>query len=448
MTVAHATAVLPVMPLIRDHAPAADADALERLARWAVRFTPRVATDPAGDGLILDVAGCERLYGGLVPLARGVRRATAELGLGVRVAVAPTVSLAWGKARFGTEGVIANADELIALPVAALRVKADVVAALAEVGVDRVGELEALPRKEIARRFGHGVLLRIDQARGEAAEPIDWLPHRTTPAARLRFAGPTTQFEAIARAAEHLAVELCDRLAQIESAARRVVWQIERLNADLRPEFAAESIALAAPTRDAKHLWHVLRPKVEAMHLGRGVEAMSLSAVEACRQPHAQSSLGGERDPTIDDRDVAQLIDRLQSKLGRGNVCRIEPTPTHVPEAAHRLVPADEPRRRIKAWPLAEADRPTRLLDPPEPADVVFLHPEGPLATLRWRGVSRAILTTVGPERVGRRWWRFGLGRRTLAVRDYYKLQCEGGLWLWVFRARPADEWRVHGVWA
>ena len=163
MTIAHATAILPALPRVLDHEPAADAAKLEALARWAMRFTPRVAADPP-DGLLLDVAGCERLYGGHLSLARQVRRAVVALRLQVRVAVAPTIGLAWGLAHYGDEGVCDDMFEIRHLPVAALRVEPEVVAALAEVGADTVGQLADIPRGEVARRFGGGddLLLRLD----------------------------------------------------------------------------------------------------------------------------------------------------------------------------------------------------------------------------------------------------------------------------------------------
>jgi protein ImuB len=129
--------------------------------------------------------------------------------------------------------------------------------------------------------------------------------------------------------------------------------------------------------------------------------------------------------------------------------------PTHVPEAAYRRRPANEPTARQAVGRDASpksGDRPTRLLDPAEPAQVTFLQPEGPLATLRWRGTSRPIVTTVGPERIGRRWWHSHLSQRAFDVRDYYKLQCADGLWLWIYRtrsfARKPARWFVHGVWS
>jgi len=448
MTVAHATAILPTAPRVLDHAPAADADALRKLGRWATRFTPRVAAAlPAG--LVLDVAGSARLFGGLVPLARDVRRRLHALRLNARVAVAPTVGLAWGMARFANEGVTDDLDDLFDVPVAALRVEADVIQALAEVGVDRVGQLADIPRDEIARRFGEDVLLRLDQARGEASEPMDWLPFFETPRVEFRFAGPATQYEAIQETARSLTGELCRDLARRESATRRVVLEIEKLDGDLRPAFATLPVTLSHPSRDARHVWAVIRPGVEKLDLGRGVDAMSLVATSVSRLPHGQLRCDGGRDDVRDEHDLGRLVDLLQGRLGREATLRYEPTPGHVPEAAFRTVPASEPRRPgAHGTTDVDGDRPTLLLDRPERAEVMLMNPEGPLVTLTWRGVTRRVLTTVGPERVGRRWWHFAISRRSLAVRDYYKLQDETGLWLWAFRAMPSRRWFVHGLWS
>ncbi len=64
LTVAHARALLPADDVvITPQQPERDQAALQTLARWALRFSPIVAADPP-DGLRLDVAGCERLFGG------------------------------------------------------------------------------------------------------------------------------------------------------------------------------------------------------------------------------------------------------------------------------------------------------------------------------------------------------------------------------------------------
>jgi len=53
-----------VAGLVIHHAdPAADAEALERLAVWALRYSPIVAAD-APDGIVIDATGAAHLHGG------------------------------------------------------------------------------------------------------------------------------------------------------------------------------------------------------------------------------------------------------------------------------------------------------------------------------------------------------------------------------------------------
>ncbi len=55
--------------IVKDAEPAADAEALDRLALWALqRYSPMVAADPP-DGLVIDATGAAHLHGG-VPWSR------------------------------------------------------------------------------------------------------------------------------------------------------------------------------------------------------------------------------------------------------------------------------------------------------------------------------------------------------------------------------------------
>ena len=69
---------------------------MQRLARWAARWSPLVEVD--GDGLRLDVTGVAHLFGGEAGLVRDVQRRFARLGLTARVAIAPTAAAAWALA--------------------------------------------------------------------------------------------------------------------------------------------------------------------------------------------------------------------------------------------------------------------------------------------------------------------------------------------------------------
>jgi protein ImuB len=79
--------------------PDGDLALVQRLARWAGRWSPLVEVD-GRDGLRLDVTGVAHLFGGEAGLIADVRERFATMGLTVRVAIASTASAAWALARF------------------------------------------------------------------------------------------------------------------------------------------------------------------------------------------------------------------------------------------------------------------------------------------------------------------------------------------------------------
>lgn len=443
MTVAHATALLPTAPRLADERPADDATTLRALARWATRFSPSVTPD-LPDALLIDATGCTRLYGNLGRMVRQIDEAVRKLGFAARVACGPNSAAAWAIARF-TDKPAVSVDDLHELPTAALRIEPGVIDALAEVGVDTVGQLAAIERKEVAARFGPQPLHRLDLLFGRAAEVAEPEKPLSVVSVHRRFEGPTTAYEAIEHTARNLCHDLAHELHRAEAGTRKLVLDVERLDDRLKPQRASETIRLSRPSREGKHLWTLLRPTIERLHLGNGVEALRLRAGRIERIGHGQVDLDGQSE--TDSDDLGELIDLLQSRLGRENVLIRSPVATWVPEAVWSYRPADEPASTHEPTGSPPAWRPTMLLKPTT-AVVSVMQPEGPVISLRWNGQTRKVVSCIGPERIGRRWW---LGPPVLhepAVRDYYRLQDETGLWLWVFRHRGNDSWFVHGVWS
>ena len=78
--------------------PDGDAEAMQRLARWATRWSPLVEVD-GSDSLRLDVTGVAHLFGGEAGLAKDVRKRLAGLGVTCQLAIAPTAAAAWALAQ-------------------------------------------------------------------------------------------------------------------------------------------------------------------------------------------------------------------------------------------------------------------------------------------------------------------------------------------------------------
>ncbi len=265
ITLADARALLPELAVQLADAQA-DEHALRALADWCTRYAPWAAPEGA-NGVFLDVSGATHLFGGEAALRQDLLGRLRDLGLTAGAAIAGTPGAAWAVARFGrTCGVGpivppgGAAKALAPLPVAALRLPADVVAGLIRVGLDSVEHLSTLPRAALARRFGEPVTTRLDQALGRAPEPIS--PRRPAPSRRalLTVPEPIGRADDIAAGLERLLATLCARLEQNGLGARRLEIALYRVDGTV----ARLGVGTSRPSRDAGHLRRLF-----AEHLGK-----------------------------------------------------------------------------------------------------------------------------------------------------------------------------------
>jgi protein ImuB len=453
--------------------PARSRHALALLAKWSLRFSPTVSIDPtpdprsrpadfpddAPDGLLLDVTGEAHLFGTERLLLVEIATRLARIGFSARLAIAPTLGAAWALARFGPHPLAVVDEEYLQpalqpLPVEALRLEAPAIAGMHQVGIERISHLLRIGRDSLLTRFGEELLLRLDQALGRATEQIDPLHPAEPVAVRRLFDGATTQLEALFISVQELLAELAARLLAQESGIRGLRLELTRINASP----ASREIVLGAPSRDPRHLWSLLRPKLENMHLGYGVEAITLTAHWTDRIRHRQTGAWGTGEATdTHDEEYAAFLDTLINRWGANRVLAAQPVPSHTPEVARHFTPLQQTANtRPAAQPveidLLFVDRPSILFDHPEPAEALALQPDHPPTRLQWRNQEHLLQEGTGPERIATAWWRSShktiTGRQgTSSTRDYFKVQTQAGAWLWIFREIESGHWFVHGLW-
>jgi protein ImuB len=460
MAVTQARALVPELD-VRDHDPEADAALLARLALFAARrWTPRASLSPP-DGLFLDLTGTAHLFGGEEKMARRLVAFCARAGFTARLAVAGTPGAAHALARFGGGGICPSggeAEALAPLPLAALRVEAPVLAAARRLGLERIGDLLALPRGPLQRRFGKTLLLRLDQALGRVAEPLDPVVPEDPPSEILRFAEPIATPEAIAEALGLLMGRLIDTLRKAGLAARTLTLLCDRV--DGRIERIA--IGTARATRDGPHLLRLLAMKIETIEPGFGLDSMRLVAGRVEPLAPEQPSLRAKRsNPAAlapeaglprfarndEESDLAQLVDRLAGRLGPRRLYRLTAVESDVPE---RSVERADPLGPAAPWP--KWPRPVRLFSPPERVEnVVALLPDLPPRRFTWRGRAYRVARADGPERIHGEWWK--RAAEAEGVRDYFQVEDEEGMRFWLYRRgdgldpRTGDlSWYLHGV--
>ena len=167
--------------------PDGDCALVQRLARWAGRWSPVVEVE--GDGLRLDVTGVTHLFGGEAGLMRDVRERFATLGLTARVAIAPTAAAAWALARYAPSLCAAMSWKRASRCRLALRLDPDTMRTLERLGLKTIGALMAVPRLALARRFrgAEDVVDALDRLLGRKDEPLTAAPADPPPRAVLSW---------------------------------------------------------------------------------------------------------------------------------------------------------------------------------------------------------------------------------------------------------------------
>ncbi len=426
--------------------PAGDLKLLDSVALWARRWCPWTVRD-AEDGIVMDVTGAAHLFGGELALLRDISARFKMQGLSARLAMGPTRGAAQMLARFGEAGVICGAEDVEArlkpLPIAALRLGEDTVRLLTRLGLKTLGALLEVPRVALMRRFDRVMpdanpLVLLDRALGRLGDPLDAPPEGHSWVARVRMAEPVVDAEPWL---DGLAADLCGQLGAAELGARQLRLTIYRVDGEWR----TRDVVLARASRDPAHLLRLLGGKLEGIDPGFGFDLMTLEAGRVEPLALHQDPLEGARAASA---DVAALLDRLSARLGPQKISWPVWRESHVPERVEARVPALQGAAQAGAEVLRE--RPLRLLDPAEEIAVLYAVPEGPPARFRWRRVSYLATRHAGPERIAPEWWQDRPGTR---LRDYYKVEVQGGRRFWLYRegvlgdGRGADpRWFLHGV--
>ena len=445
---------------------AGDAALIERLARWAGRWSPSVEVDGA-DALRLDATGVAHLFGGEKALLDEIEARLAGLGLTARTAIAPTPGAAYALAHYGSpagdagRGILDLASPprsklerrsaqgrlaalLAPLPVAALRLPEMVTRTLDRLGLKTIGALAGVPRRSLARRFRDkdNPLDALDRVLGRTPEPLTPTRIEPPPRALKRFAEPVTDPSIGGQALAALVPDLARMLEARRLGARRLVLAGYRVDGTL----AQVEASTAYPTREAAHLQRLLAEKAGELDPGYGIDAASLTADWTEPLDAAQDVLGGGEPEAV---AVGKLTDRLAAKLGAHRVRRPQRVASHKPERASGWRQALSHAHETEA-PPPQAPRPERLLDAPEAISVIYATPEGLPRRFVWRRAVHDIARVEGPERIAPEWWREP-GRTRL--RDYYRVEDDAGRRYWIYRdglfgdGRGGDPtWYLHGL--
>ena len=436
----------------------ADTAALKGLVGWLTRWSPHAAVD-CTDGAMLETTGCAHLFGGETAMLADISRRLDAGGIAHRLGLGPTPGAAWALAHTAP-GQISRLDGPVAagladLPVAGLRLSQQALTLLRRFGLTRIGQLVELDRAALARRFPAGepaeaVLARLDQALGRCAEPIVPLLPPAEHAERLPCPDPLTGAEGLAAGLDRLLPVLCRRLEAAGLGARELVLTAWRADGTL----GALSVRTARPGRDPAHFARLFADRLAGLDPGHGIDLLALGAQDTEAMEAAPRPLSrGMADAPIDIAALSALADRIGARLGRAAVTVPDPRASHLPERAEATRRFDGALPEWSAPDPATGPRPPRLLEQPEPVEVIAAVPDGPPVRFTWRRVARQVVRAEGPERIAPEWW--DLSDHMPRARDYYRVEDAAGRRYWLFRdglygdgRGGAPRWFLHGLFA
>src|SRR5438045_2214879 len=120
------------------------------------------------------------------------------------------------------------------MPLTALRLPDEMVAALKRVGLKRVGDIVDLPRSPLAARFGDALLRQLARALGAEREPLNPLMPVAAYVAEQPFAEPIAREEDVLATIERLAARLGPLLERRGEGARRTERALFRTDGAVR----------------------------------------------------------------------------------------------------------------------------------------------------------------------------------------------------------------------
>lgn len=426
--------------------------ALEQMALAAQRWGPWSAPDRP-DGILLNASGAAHLFGGEAAMLTEIEHYFGAQGYDCRTALAPTAGAAWALSHHGPERAVladmdAIAQALSLLPAAALRLEEETLLLLNRLGLKRIGDLTAVPRESLARRFRNrrsaeaNPLIRLDQLCGRLPEPMAPIVENPPAQADRRLMEPLLHADLVKIVIRDLSLDLARTLEAKGEGARRLILLLWRVDGAV----FERCVEMASPSRDPVHIAALFDERLDGIDAGLGLDQMRLVAIWAEPLDIKQPGLDGERDKST---DLPRLIDRLTTRLGAEAVRRPVAHESHLPERAQRWRAAGATPPAMQ-YDLGFHLRPLKLLDRAEPITVIYATPEGLPRRFRWRGQLHDIAKAEGPERIAPEWWR---EKSTTRLRDYYRIEDERGRRYWIFRngvigdgRGGIPDWYLHGL--
>jgi protein ImuB len=443
---ASALAVFPKL-VIMEQDPHEERKALQQAVYAALRFTPNIAMQ--NNGLIAEVSGSLKLFGGLKKLCQALNGVVTAQGLQLSAGIAPTATGAWLLARSASPGTVINGrgEEfrilLDALPVSLLESAQLHLEVIHGIGCKTLADLRRLPRGGVARRFGPNLPTELDRAYGDSPDPKNWFETPEDFHQKMKMMELVENAELLLVPMQRMVEQMCGWLASRHAAVSAFSFVLHHEYSLRQPhKFTPIYIRLSEQSSDSAHLMLLLRERLERTKIVAPVCELELTADEIAAGADGNLELF----PTVQSAATSlnRFIEKLSSRLGPEAITGLKIVSDHRPECSQRLELSGTghlnhlSKRKANPQPISsESPRPAWLMETPLELKVQRSQPVygSPLKLL------------AGPERIEAGWWD-----DATVARDYFIAENNQGQLLWIYREHNPTEknkgkgWYLQGL--
>lgn len=383
------------------------------LAAWAYRFSAQVSLHYPR-ALLLEVGSSLQLFGPWPLFEARLRQELEALGLRHRIVIAsnPVAARMLANAHDGL--AVTSAEQtraaLLQLPIGKIGLPADAAQAFARMGLRRLGEVLALPREALARRFAAQVQLHLDQLLGVRSVGLDFYQPPDRFETRLELNFDVESHQALLFPLRRMIGDLAAFLAGRDCGVQRFELHLEHVEG---PDTRL-MVGLLSAERDAAMLFELARGRLEPLRIPAPVRNLRLLAEDLpAFVPQHQALF----DPRAQQAQAwPQLRERLRARLGDEAVKGLRAEADHRPECAWQLTD----QGTCGALQVTPGSRPGWLLAAPQ------------------RLPESGVQLLGQAERIESGWWDGGDVRR-----DYYRIETREGLRGWAYQdlAAPGPLW-------
>jgi len=299
-----------------------DRESVERwhqfLAAAAYRYSSEVSLLP--HAIVLEVSKSMGLFGPWPRLESMLRADFTDLGFRHRMAAAPTAHAAHVLTMVSDGQAVLSSDTLRnalqRVPIAKSRLPANALAALPSMGIRTLGQVLALPRDGLRRRFGAELLASLDRLTGDLPSGLELYRPPDTFDLRIELLHEVENQSALLFPVRRMVDDLAAYLAGRDGGVQRFLLRLEHREG----RFTDVPVGLLASERDGALLFEFARGRLEHVTIPEPVLALRLIARDLPAFVPAGRDLFDERPANA--LPIEQLRERLRARLGDGAVYR------------------------------------------------------------------------------------------------------------------------------